>query len=295
MKKRYLTNGDCAYAAGRMYDLILSYRMGGPTRVWGVPRGGIPVAYLIHGMDRIAVVTSLSDTDVVVDDVIDSGRTKSLYLGKPFFALADFLEEKKKDGEWLVFPWEQGVNGKDQSADDIVIRLLEYIGEDPKRGGLLETPRRVLKAWEDWTSGYNQNPQEILKCFEDGSESYDEMILVKNTPFYSICEHHLAPFFGTITVGYVPDGRIIGLSKISRVISIFAKRLQVQERLTTQIADALNENLKPKGVAVMVKARHLCMESRGISQQGHTTITSAIRGVFMDDVKAREEFLSIAK
>ena len=133
----------------------------------------------------------------------------------------------------------------------------------------------------------------MLKTFEDGAEGCDEMVVVKDIPFYTHCEHHMAPFFGTATIAYIPDGRIVGLSKLSRVLDVFARRLQVQERLTTQVADALMEHLKPRGAGVVVRARHLCMESRGVCKQGHHTRTSALRGIFKEDSAVRAEFLSL--
>jgi len=184
---------------------------------------------------------------------------------------------------------------RNTGPEDIVARLLLFIGEDPSRGGLVETPKRVIRAWKEWTSGYGQDPAKILKCFEDGGERYDQMVVVKDLPFFSHCEHHLAPFFGTATIAYIPQKRIVGLSKLGRVLDIYAKRLQVQERLTNLVADAVHQNLKPKGVGVMIKARHLCMESRGLSRQGHHTITSALRGEFLTDGKVRQEFLSLAQ
>lgn len=161
------------------------------------------------------------------------------------------------------------------------------------RPGLEETPDRVAKAWQFWTSGYTVNVADLLKCFEDGAEQADEMVVVKNIPLYSHCEHHLAAIFGTATVAYIPDGRIVGLSKLSRVVDAFARRLQVQERLTSQIAEAIWTNLAPLGVGVHIKARHLCMESRGICQQGHHTETTALRGVFKTDMAARAEFIAV--
>lgn len=163
------------------------------------------------------------------------------------------------------------------------------------REGLQETPDRVAKAWEFWTSGYGVNPADVLKTFEDGAEGVDEMVLVKDIPFYSQCEHHMAPFFGTATIAYIPKGRVVGLSKLSRLLNVFARRLQVQERLTCQVADAMMEHLTPLGAAVVIKARHLCMESRGVCQQGHHTVTSALRGVFKEDATVRSEFLALAR
>ena len=181
-----------------------------------------------------------------------------------------------------------------QTTKDSVRNLLRFAGENPGRGGLLETPDRVLKAWRDyWCSGYRVDVGALLKTFEDGAEGIDEMVVVKDIPVYSHCEHHLAAIFGRAHVAYIPDGRIVGLSKINRVVDAFARRLQVQERLTRQIADAITEHLQPAGVAVMLECRHLCMESRGVCQQGHSTITSAMRGAFRSEQDTRNEFLSI--
>nr|DAO81109.1 MAG TPA: GTP cyclohydrolase I [Caudoviricetes sp.] len=178
--------------------------------------------------------------------------------------------------------------------EKVFIDLLKVIGENPERGGLLETPARALKAWEFWTQGYEQNPADVLKVFEDGAEKYDQMVIVKDMPIYSHCEHHLAPFFGTATIAYIPKGKVVGLSKLKRVANIFARRLQVQERLTQQIANAIEEHLQPLGVGVLIKCRHMCMESRGIETQGAETITSALRGVIRDEPQTRAEFLNLA-
>ena len=176
----------------------------------------------------------------------------------------------------------------------IAAMLTHVIGENPLRGGLLETPARVAKAWKHWTSGYNKDPAELLKVFEDGAEGVNEMVVVRDIPIYSHCEHHLAPIFGTATIGYLPDGKIVGLSKLNRLADMYARRLQVQERMTNQIADALMQHLGPHGCGVVVNARHMCMESRGVCQSSSTT-TSALRGVFKDDPTVRAEFLSLAR
>lgn len=175
------------------------------------------------------------------------------------------------------------------------VKLLEGVKpEEATREGLAETPERWAKAWEKWTSGYNVDIKALLKTFEDGANGYDGMVIVKDIPIYSKCEHHLADIFGTATIAYIPNGKVVGLSKLSRLADAFARRLQVQERLTTQIADALVEHLAPVGVGVVIRARHMCMESRGICQQGHHTITSALRGVIKDEASAREEFMRLA-
>jgi GTP cyclohydrolase I len=174
-------------------------------------------------------------------------------------------------------------------------RFLKSLGEDPDRPGLIETPARVTKAWKHWSSGYSQNPADVLKAFEDGAEEYNELIVVRNIPVYSHCEHHLAPFFGKATVGYMPDGKIVGLSKLTRLVECFAKRLQVQERLTIQVANALMEHLQPKAVGVVIRCRHLCMESRGIKTAGEETVTSAMLGELQPNLAMRTEFLHLAR
>lgn len=185
---------------------------------------------------------------------------------------------------------------KDQKSIKEAIDILLYaIGEDSNRSGLLDTPERVSKAWLEWTSGYQADIESIFTSFEDGAEHYDQMVTVCDIPFYSHCEHHLASFFGTVTISYIPNGRIVGLSKFSRLVEAYSKRLQVQERMTNQIADAINEHLKPLGVGVQVKARHLCMESRGIKQQGSHTVTTALKGLMLTDGTVRAEFLQQCK
>ncbi len=172
-------------------------------------------------------------------------------------------------------------------------RLLHSIGEDPSRQGLIDTPNRVIRAWAHWTRGYQQDPATILKTFSDGGENYDELIIVKQIPVYSHCEHHLAPFFGHATIGYLPDGHIVGLSKLPRLVNCFAARLQVQERLTQQIAQSLHDHLQPKSVGVIIRCRHMCMESRGITVAGEETLTSAILGDLKTNAAQRNEFLAL--
>jgi GTP cyclohydrolase IA len=174
-------------------------------------------------------------------------------------------------------------------------RLLHHLGEDPNRQGLIETPRRVEKAWQHWVSGYGQDPAAILKVFDDGAEEYTELIVVRGIPVYSHCEHHLAPFFGTATVGYTPNGKIVGLSKLTRLVDCFARRLQVQERLTMQIANALMQHVAPLSVGVVIRCRHMCMESRGIQTRGEETVTSALLGEMRTSQALRCEFLDLAK
>lgn len=179
-----------------------------------------------------------------------------------------------------------------EKVKDLVKTLLTEIGEDPKREGLLSTPSRVAKAYEFLTRGYQQDIDEVLNkaIF---NERYDEMVLVKNIDFYSMCEHHLLPFYGKVHVAYIPNGKIVGLSKIPRIVEVFARRLQVQERMTQQIADTIEKHLQPNGVAVVSEAFHMCMMMRGVEKQNSSATASAMLGVFQDDARTRMEFLDL--
>ena len=170
--------------------------------------------------------------------------------------------------------------------------ILRLLGEDPEREGLLKTPERVAKAMSFITKGYTEDPIEILKSalFK---EEYKQMVLVKDIELYSICEHHMLPFYGKAHVAYIPNGRITGLSKIARVVECFARRLQVQERLTVQIRDSIQEALNPMGVAVVIEASHMCMQMRGVEKQSSATTTSAFTGIFLSDPRTREEFMTL--
>jgi GTP cyclohydrolase I len=180
-------------------------------------------------------------------------------------------------------------------AEESIRFMLKAVGDDPARAGVLETPQRVVKAWGEWFAGYNTDISALFKTFEDGAENVDAMVILTNIPVFSHCEHHVAPFHGVAHVGYIPNGRIVGLSKIARVVEAFSKRLQVQERLTNQIADAMQEHLQPLGIGVVVKAQHTCMSTRGACVTGVDTITSAMRGVLQNEASARAEFFSLIK
>ena len=294
-------------------DCTAMYNLGRPINIYPIPRGGVPAAYLLAayllaGILDCNFVDTPESADVIVDDLIDSGATMRSYLhrnqravcavlfAKPNYPAHFDLSHlfiygaKKPAEEWLVFPWEGSLAG---SGEDIGVRLLQFIGEDPSREGLRETPARFLKAWAHWSSGYGKNPADVMKVFEDGAAGCDEMVVVKNIPVWSHCEHHICPVFGTATVAYIPNGKIIGLSKVIRLVDIFARRLQVQERLGNQVVDALMEHLQPLGCGIVLRLRHLCMESRGVETMGSETVTSALRGVFKTQPETRAEFLSL--
>ena len=170
--------------------------------------------------------------------------------------------------------------------------VLSEIGENPEREGLLKTPERVARSMEFLTNGYEKDPAEILKSAMF-AEDYSQMVLVKDIELYSLCEHHMLPFFGKVHVAYIPNGHIVGLSKIPRIVDVFARRLQVQERLTDEIKDCIQETLNPKGVAVVIEAQHLCMQMRGVQKQHSSTTTSAFSGIFLKDEKTRSEFMTL--
>lgn len=180
-----------------------------------------------------------------------------------------------------------------QEAMDAVKILLRWAGDNPEREGLLDTPKRVVEAYEEWFAGYNDSPEDILsKTFEE-VEGYDEMVLLKNMRFESHCEHHVAPIIGVAHIAYIPDKKVVGISKIARLLDCFSKRLQTQETMTSQIADTIEKILKPKGVAVVIDAYHQCMTTRGVHKTETSTVTSQVRGLFRSSDKTRKEFLTL--
>lgn len=178
-------------------------------------------------------------------------------------------------------------------AEEAVKTLLSWAGEDVKREGLRDTPKRVVKAYEDWFSGYNEDPKEVLKKTFSELEGYDEIIMLRDIRIESHCEHHIAPFIGSAHVAYLPNKRVVGISKLARIAKIFSKRMQVQEKLTAQIANCIHDVLKPKGVAVVIEAQHQCMTTRGINTPGISMVTSQLLGKFRTDSSTRREFFSI--
>lgn len=297
-----LSSDQCAILAAQIVERqrkTIMQPYPASCRIYGVPRGGVPVAYLVHAAASHArasasqplltrVVDRPEEADLIVDDIVDSGKTRARCSAEFPNAAFDALVTHSDD--WVVFPWE---GTERESATDIPTRLLQFIGEDVTREGLHETPDRFLKAWKAYTSGYGTDPVDMLKEFADGAENYDEMVVVNNIPVYSHCEHHLAPFFGTASVGYIPKGRIVGLSKLARLVDMYARRLQVQERLTQQVALALFAGVGARGVGVTLRCRHMCMESRGVRTPGAVTVTSAMLGALKDDARARAEFMQL--
>lgn len=283
---------DQSFRTRNVFDYL--YRSD-PLRMYGVPRGGLFVAFGLQLQKNLlcTLVENPVDAEVIVDDIEDSGATKdrflSLHRGIEFHTL--YSKEDFED-RWVIFPWE--ANDPTSDMSDVCIRLLQHIGEDTGRDGLLETPARFSKAFKFWTSGYSKNPRDIIKTFSSDVKTFD-MVLVRNIPVYSMCEHHLAPFFGDCTIAYIPQKRVLGLSKFSRIVDIYARRLQTQENLTHQIADTIYEELGASGVGVISNCRHLCMESRGVQRPNVSTEVSALRGIFKEQSALRAEFLSLSR
>jgi len=249
-------------------------------KCFGIPRGGTFVAAMTGN-----ATDSFEEADYLVDDIIDSGETAKKWTDrtrKPIFSLVS----KDEGLGWVEFPWER--SDDELPAESNIKRLLQSLGENPDREGLQNTPKRYVKFLREFLTPKDFN----FTVFN--AEKADEMIVQSGIPFFSLCEHHLAPFFGTAAVAYIPNGKIAGLSKLARTVDRFSKRLQNQERITTDIAEYLEEQLQPLGVAVLLKARHLCMEMRGVQKQGAETTTSCLRGLFKTDPKCRSEFLHLA-
>lgn len=277
-------------------DRIAETWRGKVSAVYGIPTGGVPLALLVA--ERLAVPVAnewhIGEATLVVDDLIDTGRTMSKYQGSSYIDAAfrkpyspvRFAPKARVVDDWLWFPWEHD----EGDPEDAIVRILQFIKEDPTRDGLIETPRRVVKAYREMTVGYDADIASILGVTFD--VDCDEMVVVKDIPFSSLCEHHMLPFTGTATVGYIPGKQVVGLSKIARLVDAYSKRLQVQERLTEQIADAMVEYLKPKGVGVIINGHHSCMTLRGVGKAG-TMHTSALRGVMKSKPEARAEFLNL--
>jgi len=273
-------------------DVLARVRLAMPRTgtIFGVPRGGAVVAGLMKAMNPdLVVVTDAALASVIVDDIIDSGATLDRYtqFSTRFVALVDKRGHDREMG-WVRFPWEETDITKD--IEETVVRQLQMIGEDPTREGLRETPKRYLKAFREMTAGLQADPKAPLSKLFD--EDHDEIVIVRGIEFTSLCEHHLLPFTGTVDFAYLPQGKVVGLSKIPRFIEILSRRPQVQERLTSQIADVFTEVVNPRGVMVVVKGSHSCMRLRGARSTGEM-VTSVVRGAFKDTPEARSEVLAL--
>ncbi|MFA6971398.1 MAG: GTP cyclohydrolase I FolE [Gallionella sp.] len=265
--------------------------------IYGVPRGGTIVAMLLSRHLKLPLIDAwqITPKTLIVDDLIDSGATmkkfskdvcRAVLYKKPYSP--DVVNCWVREVEdWIEFFYE---NTAKDIADNVT-RILEYIGENPNREGLKDTPHRVVRMYGEIFGGYAQDPENLFKAVF--TSDVDEMVIIRDIPFFSHCEHHMVPFFGKCHIAYLPKGKVLGLSKFSRLVEIYAKRLQIQEHLTKEIADAIDKHLKPAGVAVVIEARHLCTEMRGVKKHNNTTITSVTKGSFRENPQTRNEFLTL--
>lgn len=262
-----------------------------------IPRGGIYAALAVQGILRgMGIYTDITDDPdnavFYIDDILESGATRDQVFAscgvKPFYVLVD--KQNDELHEWVVFPWERAV--KENGPQDNIRRILQYIGEDVDREGLKETPDRVVKSYAELFSGYKEDPADHLKVFEEGA--CQEMVLLKDIEFYSHCEHHMLPFFGKAHIAYIPDQRVIGVSKLARILDVFTRRLQIQERICQQVTEALEMNLRPKGAACILEAVHFCMVCRGVQKQNSKMVTSSLKGAFLEPA-VRQELLSLIR
>lgn len=299
MSKKFFTWEDCEKLVDDMvaelYSNIGTLSALEPLLIHGVPRGGIPVALMLKsrlgGIYNVQLVTDAKRADVIVDDIIDSGRTRKRLLElNPTAIFLSMISRAPEDDTWFVFPWEIGT--EENGPEENVRRLIEFIGDDPAREGLLETPNRVIKSYSRLFSGYKQKPEDVVKVFEDGA--CKDMVVLKNIEMYSTCEHHMIPFFGKCHIAYIPNGKVIGVSKLARIMEIYARRLQIQERIGQQITSALEKLLNPLGAACIIEAKHLCMAARGVEKQNSVMVTSSLTGKFLDPV-VRQELMSLIK
>lgn len=268
--------------------------------LFGVPKNGVFVSHAMLGsitdktQKRDSTIGSPYANSIIVDDLIDSGKTLEKYKNHKKAVLYVKNKNKKKvdyyvreiEG-WIQFPWES-----DDEMEKSIERQLQYIGEDTSRDGLAGTAKRVLKSWTHLYSGYGQNPKDHLKVFEKGS--YDQMVLLKDIEFYSTCEHHLQPFFGRAHIAYLPGKKVIGISKLARILETFSRRLQIQERIGEQITDFLIKELGAKGAGCVLEAKHFCMVARGVEKQNSVMVTSSLKGNFRKP-EVRQEFLNLCE
>jgi len=267
--------------------------------VYGIPNGGMILSAFLK---NAKVTHNPQLATVILDDIIDSGKTMEQYHikfpGKLYVGIIDKKGNKSDyqnwKNTWIVFPWEMDHPGKkEESVQDNIFRLLQYIGENVEREGLQDTPNRVVKMYGEIFKGYKQDPKDILTVF--AADGYDEIILLKDIEIYSICEHHMLPFFGKAHVAYIPNDKIVGISKLARLVDIFARRLQIQERIGDQVTSVIMDLLNAKAAACIIEANHMCMRMRGVEKQNSNMVTSSMKGLFMTKPEARVELMQLIK
>lgn len=295
-------NRDTIELAKKIQEKLESMDFERYYNIYPILRGGYYVAVELSRILNIPLTNKIGRRTLIVDDLIDSGKTLSKYPDNDSAVLyvknnksmeVDYFVDEFPGDTWLVFPWE-----KDEDTEDLVVRLIELIGDDPSRPGLKETPKRVIKMYKELFTGYSSKEAPKITVFKNGSDgiSYDEMIIDSGN-FYSFCEHHILPFYGKYWIAYIPKegGNIIGLSKLARIVDYHSARLQVQERLVQQIANHIWDVLgSALGIAVVMRGEHLCKTIRGAKKQGEMT-TSCLLGVFKSKPEVRQEFMNFVR
>lgn len=273
--------------------------------IYAVPRGGIPLAIALSGILQIPMIENFPDSNdriLVVDDLVDSGKTRQKFMYNDFVCIHIKEHTPKElyptiylrtENDWIEYWWEKN----ETPIQDSIVRILQYINEDPNRQGLVDTPKRIVKSYDHLFSGYKKDVKSIITVFDN--PKCDEIVLLKNIELYSMCEHHMLPFFGQAHIAYIPDKKVIGISKLARLLEIYSRRLQIQERIGEQITSDLMKYLEPKGAACIIDAVHMCMRMRGVEKQNSSMVTSSLKGVFLQDSDhgraARKELMDLIK
>lgn len=303
MEKHFLSYDELQQRAEIVCKEILSNNdLPGKVCIYGIPRGGVSAAILVNnffdGKIESCLVHDIALADIIIDDIRDSGNTvtryKKLNTSAKIYTLIDKLgKDSEYKNVWFVFPWE---SSDEHSVNDVPMRFIQYIGEDITREGLCGTPERVVKSWNELYSGYDVNINELFTMFED-CNNYDELILLKDCDLYSTCEHHLLPFYGKAHIAYIPNKKIVGISKLIRLMEVYSRRLQIQERIGQQVTSDLVKHLDCKAAACIIEARHLCLLARGVQKQHSTMTTSSLLGIFKEQsqrgIAARQELLTL--
>jgi GTP cyclohydrolase I len=258
--------------------------------VYGVPMGGLAAAAFLR---HARTVHEPIAADYILDDIVDSGRTREKYAASyPSIPFACIHKKAEGDTRWVVVPWEEQHPNKTDDGQDIILRMLQRIGEDSKRTGLADTPARVVRSWKELFKGYATKPESIITLFDEG-DGFDEIVVLRDIEMYSTCEHHMLPFIGRAHIAYLPGGKLLGVSKLARLLEVYSRRLQIQERIGQQVTEFLMNQVGAKGAACIIEASHLCMQMRGVSKQHSVMVTSSLRGVFRESPPARAELMGL--
>jgi len=255
--------------------------------IYGVPKNGM----ILTAFLKNAVATmNPADADLILDDVEYTGRTRQFYQEKYTAPFISLYSKTPKD-PWLVFPWEAEHPASEEGVHDNIVRIIEHIGDNPMRKGLQETPKRIVESFKEIYAGYGADIESIFKEFED-EEKYEGLVIKRDIEFFSTCEHHMLPFSGVAHIGYIPDGPVLGASKIIRLLDAFARRLQMQERIGEQVTNAMMKYFRPKGCGCITIGKHMCMGCRGVKRDS-TMVYSSMKGIFLTEHKVRDEFITL--